>query len=42
MVLGHYDEQVCGRKMRKEKQNSLSTLKRGETGDANVVRKSLM
>ena len=43
MLLGHYDVQACGGEMRKkEKQNSLSIVKRGETGDANVVRNSLM
>lgn len=38
----HYDEQVCGRKVgKKEKQNSLSVVKRGSSGDVRLERNSL-
>ena len=38
----HYDEQVCGRKVgKKEKQNSLSIVKRGSSGDVRLERNSL-
>lgn len=38
----HYDDLVCDEEMEKEKLNGLSTMKRGETGEARVMRISLM